>query len=162
MKTKLYACFVAMALLTGTADAKMKSTSLTGTWKITAAKITGPNARTITNPQPGLYIFTGTHYSITLVNSDEPRTAPPSLTNATAPELLATFQAFTANAGTYEISGANLTTRPEVAKNPGMMAQGSTVVSSFKIQGNTLTLTNVSNPNGPVANPTTLTLTRLE
>jgi len=161
--TKLYACFLALSLVAATASAKIKSTALTGTWKVTSVKTTGPNARTVTSPQPGLYVFTGTHYSIMTINSDQPRPLlPTDLTKATADELRAVYGPFTANSGTYEASGANVTFKPEVAKNPPVMAPGATNVSSFKIEGNTLTLTSVRNQDGPVANPTTTTLTRVE
>jgi hypothetical protein len=159
---KLSVRLLAMALLTGTASAKLKPTPLTGAWRVTEVKTTGPNARTDSSPQPGLFIFTGTHYSNMTVNSDQPRTALQDQTKATAAELLAVFGPFTANSGTYEISGGNMTFKPFVAKNPQAMAAGAANVSSFKIQGNTLTLTGVRNANGPVANPTTITLTRIE
>jgi Lipocalin-like domain len=162
MMPKLFVCLLAMVLLTGTASAKLKPTSLTGAWRVTEVKTTGPNARTISSPQPGLYIFTGTHYSNMTVNSDEPRTTLQDQTKASAAELLAVFGPFTANSGTYDISGGNVTFKPVVAKNPQVMAPGVANVSSFKIQGNTLTLTSVRNANGPVANPTTITLTRIE
>ena len=43
---------------------------------------------------------------------------------------------FTANAGTYEVTGGTLTTRPIMAKNPSVMGQPST--REFKIAGKTL------------------------
>jgi Lipocalin-like domain len=162
MKTKLYACLFAMAVLTVTANAKLKSTALTGTWKYTEVKTTGPNARTNSNPQPGLVIFTGAHYSAVRVSSDQPRPPLQDPTKATAAELLAVYGPFTANSGTYEISGGNLTIKSVVAKNPAGMAPGAFDEYSFKLQGNTLTLTSVRDANGPSANPTTITLTRVE
>jgi hypothetical protein len=159
---KLSICFFALAVLVATA--KMKPTSLTGTWRVTELKTTGPNAGTNSNPQPGLLIFTGNHYSLMTINSQTPRPAIAlqDLANATAAQLQASWGPFTANSGTYEVSGGNLTFRPEVAKNPGAMAPGAANVSSFRIEGNKLTLIQVRNVNGPVANPITTTLTRIE
>ena len=161
--TKLSVCLLATALLSATATAQLKSTPLTGTWRVTEVKTTGPNARTTSSPQPGLYIFTGNHYSIITVNSDKPRPAlPQDLAKATAAELRATWDPFTANSGTYEVAGGNVTFRPAVAKNPSVMAPGTSNVSSFKIAGTILTLTQVRNATGSVANPATTTLTRVE
>ena len=69
---------------------------------------------------------------------------------------------FTANGGTYEVKGNTLTNHPSIAKNPTVMASGATNTFSFKMDGKTLTLTSVTNTQGPVANPTTWTLTRVE
>jgi hypothetical protein len=151
-----------MALLTATAGAQLKPTPLTGTWRLTGVKTTGPNARTVSNPQPGLLIFTGNHYSRMLITSDHPRTELKDQTKATAAELLATWGPFNAAAGTYEVSGDNLTCRPAVAKNPQVMVPGGEQLFLFKLDGNTLTITDVRNGNDPVANPTTRTYTRVE
>lgn len=156
----LLAIFLAGAT---TAMAQLKPTALTGTWSVTERKTTGPNAQTNSKPQPGLYIFTGNHYSIMTVNSDKPRPAlPQDQAKATAAELRAVWDPFTANSGTYEIAGDTVTFHPAVAKNPNVMAPGNSNVSKFKITGKTLTLTQVKDRTGPIANPTTTTLTRVE
>lgn len=155
-----------VTLLLGSGNAilaQSKSTPLTGAWRVTQVQTTGPNARTVNDPQPSLYLFTGNHYSIMSVNSDKPRPAlPEDLSKATAAELTATYGPFTANSGTYEIQGGMATTHPSVAKNPGVMAPGAANTASFKIEGKILTLTNVKTSQGPVTNPTTLKLTRIE
>ena len=161
MKRLLFLC-AAACLLSTTAIAQLKSTLLTGTWRVTTVKTTGPNATTRNSPQPGLYIFTGTHYSITTVNSDQARPAVPDQGKATDAQLRAAWDPFTANAGTYEISGGTVSTKPIVAKNPAAMAAGANNVFSFTLTGKTLTLTQVSNANGKIANPATTTLTRVE
>ncbi len=161
--TKLSPYLLATVLLSATAMAQLKPTPLTGTWSVTEVKTTGPNAQTNSKPQPGLYIFTGDHYSIMTVNSDKPRPAlPQDQAKATAAELRAAWDPFTANSGSYEIAGGTVTFRPAVAKNPNVMAPGTSNVSTFKITGKTLTLIQVKNTTGPVANPTTTTLTRVE
>ena len=137
--------------------------SLQGAWRVTEVVATGPNAEANKNPQPGLYVFTKQHYSIVSVGGTEPRknleTAgdPAKLTDA---EKMARYEAwapFTANAGTYEVSGGTLTTRPIVAKNPSVMGQPST--REFKIAGKTLTLIQKS---ADGQRTTTTTLTRVE
>src|SRR5438105_5476482 len=114
---------VVLAGAIGLAQSRPASQStLQGVWRVTAVTTTGPNASTNSQPQPGLYIFTAKHYSIVRVNGAKPRPdVPADIDKATADELRAVWDPFTANAGTYEVAGGNLTTRPMVAKNPGVM-----------------------------------------
>lgn len=160
LKPALYA--LALALLATAAFAQLKPTALTGTWRITGWKSTGSSGRTVSAPQPGLLLFTGNYFSRMLIVSDGPRTAIKDQEKATAAELLATWRPFNAASGTYEISGANLICRPLVAKNPQVMAPGADQTFSFKLDGNTLAITEVRNANGPIANPITATYTRVE
>lgn len=44
--------------------------SLQGAWRVTEIVVTGANAATNKSPQPGLYVFTGQHYSIITVNAE--------------------------------------------------------------------------------------------
>lgn len=141
------------------------SSTVQGVWRVVEATITGPNARTDSKPQPSLFIFTAKHYSMVRVGAVGPRpNLPADLTKATVAELTAVWgnPAFAANSGTYEVSGSTLTTRPVVAKNPGVMAAGAYTTYSFKLDGNTLSLTDTRNANGPAPNPTTLKLSRVE
>jgi hypothetical protein len=155
---------VVLAGAIGLAQSRPVSQStLQGVWRVTAVTTTGPNASTNNQPQPGLYIFTAKHYSIVRVSAAKPRPdVPADIEKATADELRAAWDPFAANAGTYEVAGGNLTTRPMVAKNPGVMKTGSFTVSSFKVEGNTLSVTESRNQDGPIANPTTRKLTRIE
>ena len=139
--------------------------SLEGAWSVSEFVVTGANATTNRSPQPGLFLFTGRHYSIVTVNSTAPRQEvaaaanPAQLTDA---EKLARYEAwrpFTANSGTYEVSGTALTTRPLVAKNPNAM--GTSTTWELKIEGNTLTLVQRSGANQP-ASEQRITLTRIE
>lgn len=140
-----------------------KSTVLTGVWRVTERTTTGPNGSTNRSPQPGLISFTGSYYSIMTVSGDKPR---PSLTQDTskvsAAELLAVFGPFTANAGSYEIKGQMVTTHPMVAKGPDAMQPSNSAVLKFQVEGTTLTLTQVSERDRPVENPTTVKLIRVE
>ena len=70
---------------------------------------------------------------------------------------------FTHEAGTYEVTPGNLVTmRPIASKNPAVMGPGVFITYSFKLDGNTLTLTQQRNASGPFANPFTLKLVRVE
>jgi hypothetical protein len=151
-------------VLVGSGFAQTSSpSSLQGVWKVTEVTTTGPSASKQTAPQPGLYIFTGKHYSIVTINSDKPRPdLPQDATTATLEQLRAAWDPFTAQAGTYEVKGSDVTFRPLAAKNPSVMKAGNFSTSSFKIEGATLTLVNKATQAGPATNPTTRKLTRVE
>ena len=139
--------------------------SLQGAWRVTEIVVTGAAAATTSSPQPGLYVFTRQHYSIVTVNGTTARKAgaapkdPAKLTDAEKVAQYELWNPFTANSGTYQVSGSTLTTRPLVAKNPGVM--GATQTREFKIDGNTLTLIQKS-ATGQPASETRTKLTRLE
>jgi hypothetical protein len=155
-----------VTLVSAAAVAQSRSSSqstIQGVWQVSEVTAASPKPATNTKPEPGLYIFTAKHYSIVRITGDKPRpNLPDAVQKATAAELLAVWNPFAANAGTYEVSGGNLTTRPMVAKNPAAMSTGAFNVSAFKIEGNTLWLTAVRNQSGPVQNPATIKLTRIE
>lgn len=156
--------FVAIGLslmLAGSGSAQ--TNPLQGVWKVAEVTTTGPNASKQAAPQPGFYIFTGKHYSIVTVNADQPRPDLPRDTNAaTLAQLQASWGPFTAPSGTYEVKGSEVTFHALAAKNPSAMRAGNFSTSSFKIEGNTLTLVNKANQAGPAANPTTRKATRVE
>lgn len=167
MKTTLG--FLCTLLLTSAiAVAQQKSTSLTGAWQVTEVKMTGPNARKITNPQPGLYLFTGKYFSLMMVMGDHPRPIHPTLPEvpkASAQEIRAVYGPYVANSGTYEIKGGTLIMHPIVSKNPELM--GGSVTYSFQMQGNSLMLKMLKMVMGPSVPPPPLpqaiwTLTRVE
>jgi len=58
----------------------------------------------------------------------------------------------TAQTGTYEVKGSEVTVRPLAQKDPAPIG-GTFNTRTFKIDGNTLTLIDKMNANGPVANP---------
>jgi Lipocalin-like domain len=146
----------------GVAQSGSASSPVVGAWRVSEIASTGPNAQTIKNPQPGLVIYTPRHYSIDMVTADAPRPAVPTQ-GATDKQRADAFGPFTANAGTYAIKGDELTHTIVTAKNPATMSSGSFQVYTFRMEGkNTLWLTTKANQTGPVANPTTLKLTRVE
>ena len=140
--------------------------SLQGAWRVTEVVTTGANASDNKSPQPGLYLFTKQHYSVVSVGGTAARKdpgAPADPANLTDAEKLARYEVwspFTANAGTYKVTGSTLTTQPLVAKNPSVMA-GPPATREFKIAGNTLTLIQKSAAGQP-AGETRTVLTRVE
>ena len=139
--------------------------SIQGAWRVTEVTVTGAGASTNKSPQPSLYLFTKQHYSIMFVRGSAPRkdfaeaANPGKLTDVEKLARFESYDPFTANSGTYQISGNTLTTHPEVAKRPAVM--GSTGTVEFKIEGNTLTLIQKSAAGQP-ASQTTTRLTRVE
>jgi hypothetical protein len=102
---------------------------LVGAWRVSELSVESPDTSyTITDVQPSLYMFTERHYSFMRVTGDQPRElfvgdAPViGSRTPTDAERIAACSAFTANSGTYEVSGSTLTLRPVVAKNPGVMS----------------------------------------
>ena len=163
MNSVLVLVFTAVLIASVGVVAQSKPGSLQGVWRVAEVALPGPAAQTITNPQPSLTIITARHYSRTEVHADQPRPTPADINKATVDELRAAWGPFVGEAGTYEVSGGNLLiTRPIVTKNPAAMASGSFATSSFKLEGNVLWVTPQSDRNGPIANPVTVKLVRVE
>ena len=138
--------------------------SIQGVWRIVEATISGPGARTIAfGDRPNLTIITARHYSRVEVQSDGPRPILADVAKASADELRAAWGPFVSEAGTYELAtGGVITMRPIASKNPAVMGQGVFITYSYKLDGDTLSLTQQRNQNGVFANPFALKLVRVE
>jgi hypothetical protein len=145
-------------------EAQSTRDSVQGVWRVVEAVITGPGARTIAFAErPNLTIITAKHYSRVEVQADGPRPVLPDVARATADELRAVWGPFVSEAGTYEVTPGNvITMRPIASKNPAVMGPGVFISYSYKLEGDTLSLTQQRNQNGPFANPFTLKLVRVE
>jgi hypothetical protein len=128
--------------------AKAATSPLIGVWRIDA----GASAA-------GLYIYTPTHYSMMAASTTRPEITDAT---ATADELRADWGPMLANAGSYDISGDLLTIHPIAAKFPVVMKPGAYEVYRYKIDGDTLTLTQVRNVRGPVEKGGVTRLVRVE
>jgi len=126
-------------------------TPIEGVWKIVEYVRPGKNSAnkdtTITNPQPSLFIFTGSYFSEVFVMGDQPRAAVAPVKdrqNPTDGEKIARYEQwrqFAANAGTYEIKGSMLTMHVIVAKNVNLMTRGTPHIQEFRLEDpNTLWL----------------------
>jgi hypothetical protein len=126
--------------------------------------ITGPDARTIAFAErPNLTIITARHYSRVEVQADRPRPIPADVTKASADELRAVWGPLVAEAGTYELTTGNLVTmRPIASKNPAVMGVGVFITYVYKLDGDTMWLTQQRNQSGPFANPVTFKAVRVE
>src|SRR5262249_50311905 len=148
---KASAVLLSLAVLAvAPAAAQSKATSIQGVWQVVEGTTTGPGARTITGVEQNMTIITASHYSRVQGRALGPRPMAPDLKTASAEDLRAVWGPFAAEAGTYELIGGNtLTTRPIVSKNP---APGSFGTYSYKLEGDTIWVTEQRNQNGLVAN----------
>jgi hypothetical protein len=137
--------------------------SVQGVWRVLEATITGPSARTISfADRPNLTIITDKHYSRVEVQADGPRPILKDVAKASADELRAVWGPFVAEAGTYEVTPDGLITmRPIASKNPAVMGAGVFIAYTYKLDGDTLSLTQQRNQSGPFPNPFSLTLVRV-
>ncbi len=133
---------VAIAILTvvaaGWRATPNQEAALQGAWVLTSVSDTSDNV--ISEPQPGLFVFTGTHYSMMFVNGADPREQFADEAARTDAEVVAAYNSVTANSGRYEVHGDTLTRRAYVAKNPNYMGgwpENETTVA-FRIEGDTL------------------------
>ena len=129
-------------VIAGVVSAQTKP-SIEGVWKISggafpegsplpAAATPTPEQRQAAKPQPSLIIFTKGYYSQMYVMGGTPRPVVPlpkdrrHATDAEKQALYDMWQPFTANAGTYSVSGSTLSLTPTVSKNEtGMTGQRS-------------------------------------
>jgi hypothetical protein len=124
-----------------------------GVWKIAEVIVTGPAPVTNDDPWPSLVIFTKKYFSFLSIDGIEPRPTHRTAAargNPTDAEKLAMFEqwnAFTANAGTYDINGSTLGMRPIVGKTE--FAMGYRITHEFKLEGDTLWLTTKPQRGGP-------------
>ena len=138
--------------------------TIQGVWRIVEANISGPSARTISfSGRPNLTIITAKHYSRVEVQADGPRQVLPDVAKATADERRADWGPVGTAAGTSDAAAdGSITMRPLASKNPAIMGPGVFITYSYKLDGDTLTLTQVRNQAGPFANPFSLKFVRVE
>lgn len=164
MKRVLFAA-LSVGLLAGQGiGAQSPQGSIQGVWRIVEAATTGPGARTIAfGDRPNLTIITNRHYSRVEVQADAPRPVLTDVAKASADELRAAWGPFVSEAGTYEVTpGGSITMRPIASKNPAVMGPGIFITYAYKLDRDTLSLTQQRNQNGPFAAPFTLKLVRVE
>jgi len=164
MKTFVAALFGVALAVTGDLAGQGHRESIQGVWQTVEVALTGPGARTITLPQPppNLAIITARHYSRVEVHSEGPRPMLADTSQASADQLRSVWGPFVGEAGTYEVAGGVITMRPVAAKNPAAMVPGAFITYSYKLDGNTIWLTQQKNQDGPFANPVTIKAVRVE
>jgi hypothetical protein len=122
-----------------------------GVWKLVEIvpppKNPAEKATSITDPQPGLIIFTKGYYSSMAVRARQPRAAiapAKDAANLTDAEKIARYEQwspFIANSGTYEVKGSMLQMHAIVAKSVDVMTSTTPITWELKLEGpNTLWL----------------------
>lgn len=164
MQRFLFAALSVSLLASQGAEAQSGRPSIQGVWHVVEATITGPGARTIAfADRPNLTIITDKHYTRVEIQADGPRPVLADVAKASADELRAVWGPVVAEAGTYELTaGGLITMRPIASKNPAVMGPSVFLTYSYKLEGNTLSLTQQRNQSGPFSNPFTLKLVRVE
>ena len=120
-----------------TSDNASRKNLLVGAWLIKETSVTTTEGTsTDKNPPPGIYIFTEQHFSNTLIPKAEERL--PFTNQTTQDEMLAAYNNFIAEAGSYEVTESTLTTHNIVAKIPNFM--NGRIVYRYKLEGDSLTL----------------------
>ena len=121
-----------------------EGSDLAGGWVVTSW--TAPDGTEISDPQPGLFLFTATgQYSMMYVPGDETRDVPEGETSTDA-ETLEAYGSFIANSGRYTVDGNQIMYEAYVAKDPSYMADwnaeeaGNGVDLEFSITDGILTL----------------------
>ena len=163
--TKLLFGMLTVGLLTSQGVAgQSKQESIQGVWQVVEVTMTGPGARTIAirEPRPNLTILTARHYSRVEDQSEKPRPVPADVAKASADELRASWGPFVGEAGTYEVAGNLITMRPVAAKNPAVMGPGVFIAYTYRLDGDTIWVTQQRNQHGPFANPVTIKAVRIE
>src|SRR4029077_7299244 len=132
--------------------------------RVVEAAIPGATPRTIAfADRPNLTIITARHYSRVEVQADGPRPILADVAKASLGEVRAVCGPVVSEAGTYEVTpGGVITMRPIASKNPAVMGSGVFITYAYKLDGDTLSLTQQRNQNGPFPNPFTLKLVRVE
>ena len=164
MKNSLIVSLALGLLVSQALEGQSQQASIQGVWQVVEVTITGPAARTITipEPRPNLIILSARHYS--QLHDDTVRSRPvlADASTASADQLRAAWGPFAGEAGTYEVTGSTITMRPIVAKNPAAMAPGAFISYAYKLDGDTLRITEQRNQNGSLANPASFKAVRVE
>jgi len=135
-------------------------TAFEGVWRTVEVVVPGPTPQTF-RPAATLAIFHGKHYGRVEVHVDSVRPVLKDPATASADELRAVWGPFVAEAGTFDVSGNNVTMQASVAKSPAAMTTGATSVFTYQRSGDTLTLTQLRTPSGP-SPEVTIKLVRVE
>jgi hypothetical protein len=146
---------VCAALCVAPVDSRAESAdvadALEGAWLMD--EITVISARgeaSYPDPQPGLFIFSGGHYSMVWSLAAEPVPDSEEVWHPTDEEKASCFSTLIVNSGTYSVSDTLLTTVPLAAKTPEFV--GGFATYRYRVVGDTLWMesTNIVSRDGVV------------
>jgi len=119
-----WAILAAVALTLGATDRPLHAQfDLAGTaWEVVERSYQrGDSSWVNRSPEPGMYVFTGRHYSVQEIRESGPRAPFDDAT--TDAERLRAFDVFHAHGGTYEVIGDQLVVTITIAKGPNTMGR---------------------------------------
>lgn len=133
--------YTALAIIFFSLPLSAKAQQLAGAWKLERYSFEGEAIKGEVNPaQASLFLFTDSHYSISYVLGDAPRSALPD--SPTNEQVAAAYRSFVSNSGRYELTDSTLLTYPILTRNPNVTAdQVSAVLYTYRIQKDMLYLT---------------------
>lgn len=146
----IFFCLVTAMLLAAcgpapkpTATVDDAAPGIEGVWThVETSQTGGPDAGTVTDPQPSLVFITKNYYCSTFVSTPLPRPAFNTQT-PTDQQRAEAYKGFIAVAGPYERKGTTLVIHPAVSQEPDLMYGGSLELE-YRLEGDRLTL--VMNP----------------
>jgi len=111
---------IGILFLTSCSNLQSVENPLVGAWWIVETTTISPDSTWVnSSPQPGMYVFTESHFSLMLVQGSESRKH--ILPNPTDEERLAAFNPFIADAGTYVRTDSTIEANNLIAKWPDVM-----------------------------------------
>jgi hypothetical protein len=126
------------ALLVTACTPRQPIDDLVGAWLIVETTETTPDSSWVnSSPQPGLYIFTESHFSNMLIHGTQLRES--FLPNGTPQQRLAAYDPFIADAGSYTRTASTMTMQNIIAKVPDVMDYELTY--RYSLVGDSLTMT---------------------
>ncbi len=119
--------------------------TLNGVWKLEEVTFErDENPGPFTSQQPSVYIFTEGYYSIMLIIGDGNRPDFQPGADVSDEDIVAAFNSFVGQSGSYEVSGSTITLHVMVARVPGAM--GNTAEIEYRFEDDTLYLTQTQPP----------------
>ena len=136
--------------------AQSGASALQGAWTVQSVTSPQPPVNQRNNPK-GLMVISGNHYAeVGVGDTMRPSFPDGGAAKATADQLRAVWGPVIADAGTFTVTGNTIKLTALVAKGTAGMAPGNFVEGTFTISSDTLTVTQVRNQAGPIANPVTV------
>jgi hypothetical protein len=138
-KKRITSLVAGLALMFGLTAANAES-ELEGAWIVSSWE--DLDGAAIEDAQPGMFIFTGTHYAIMFATTADARPGYDADAGMTDEETLAAYASLTANAGGLEVDGNTFTTYAYIAKDTNYMAgfPENGTEYEFERDGDTLTI----------------------
>lgn len=142
--TLMVATLALVATTLAFVDTPNPTDEIQGAW--TVVEVTNPEGETNPITSPNLTLFTERHYAAFRIGGEGPREMFPD--EPTDAQRLEAFTRFISSAGTYTVSGDELSTTVMMHRNPNVMAEGESGTSTIEIDGDAMVRTFTNPENG--------------